>query len=86
MKTILVPLDEVISKEFCLDFFRCPVKLVLQELLALPPTLGGMRTINPIKAEVDEFKGSACLTKLLTKKIVEQDRNGSINKDEVTDV
>ena len=42
-----------------------------------------MGIINPIKAAVDEFKISACLTKQLTKKIVEQGRDGSANKDEV---
>ena len=42
-----------------------------------------MGIINPIKAAVEEFKNSVCLTEQLTKKIVEQDKDGSINKDSV---
>ena len=42
-----------------------------------------MGIVNPIKALVEEFKNSVCLTEQLTKKIVEQDKDGSINKDNV---
>ena len=42
-----------------------------------------MGIINPIKVAVEEFKNSVCLTKQLTKKIIEQDKDGSINKDSV---
>ena len=35
-----------------------------------------MGIINPIKAAVEEFKNSVCLTEQLTKKIVEQDKDG----------
>ena len=42
-----------------------------------------MGITNPIKATVEEFKNSVCLTKQLAKKIVEQDKVASINKDNV---
>ena len=40
-----------------------------------------MQIINPIK--VEKFKNSVCLTKQLAKKIVEQDKDRSISKDNV---
>ena len=45
-----------------------------------------MGIINPIEAAVDEFKNSPCLTKQLAKRIVEKDKDGSINKDKVREV
>ena len=45
-----------------------------------------MGIIKPIKAAVEEFKNSVCLTKQLTKKIVEQDMDGGISKDSVKEV
>ena len=79
----LLLLEEVISKEFLPDLLGCPIKPVIRELTVLSPRLGGMGIINPIKAAVEEFKNSVCLTKQLAKKIVEQDKDGSINKDDV---
>ena len=79
LEKYLLPL-EVISREFLPDLFGCPFKPEIRELTALPPRLGGMGIINPIKAAVEEFKNSVCLTKQLSKKIVEQDKDGSINK------
>ena len=79
----MLPLEEVISKQFLPDLLGCAIKPDIQELISLPPRLGGMGIINPIKAAVEEFKNSVCLAKQLTKKIVEQDKDGSINKDSV---
>ena len=42
-----------------------------------------MGIMNPIKAAVKEFKKSVFLTKQLAKKIVEHDKDGSTNKDDV---
>ena len=75
----MLHLEDVTSKEFLPDLLRCSIKPEIRELTALPPRLGGMGTINPIKAAVEEFKNSVCLTKQLAKKIVEQDRDGCIN-------
>ena len=83
LENYLLPLEDVISKEFLPDLLGCPIKPEIQELTALPPRPRGMGIINPIKAAVEEFKNSVCLTKQLTKKIVEQDKDGSINKDDV---
>ena len=83
LEDYLLPLEDVISKKFLPDLLGCPIKPEIQELISLPPRLGGMGIINPIKAAVEEFKNSVCLTKHLAKKIVEQDKEGSINKDNV---
>ena len=83
LENYLLPLEDVISKEFLPDLLECLIKPEIRELISLPPRLGGMGIINPIKAAVEEFKNSVCLTKQLTKKIVEQDKDGSINKDSV---
>ena len=83
LENYLLPLEDVISKEFLPDLLGCPIEQEIRELISLPPRLGGMGIINPIKAAVEEFKNSVCLTKQLTKKIVEQDKDGSINKDSV---
>ena len=83
LENYLLPLEDVISKKFLPDLLGCPIKQEIRELISLPPRLGGMGIINPIKAAVEEFKNSVCLTKQLTKKIVEQDKDGNINKDSV---
>ena len=83
LENYLLPLEDVITKEFLPDLLGCPIKPEIQELISLPPRLGGMGIINPIKTAVEEFKNSVCLTKQLIKKIVEQDKNESINKDSV---
>ena len=81
LENYLLPLEDVISKEFLPYLLGCPIKPEIRELISLPPRLGGMGIINPIKAAVEEFKNSVCLTKQLTKKVIEQDKDGSINKD-----
>ena len=83
LENYLQPLEDVISKDFLPDLLGCPIKPEIRELISLPPRLGGMGIINPIKAAVEEFKNCVCLTEQLTKKIVEQDKDGSINKDSV---
>ena len=83
LENYLQPLEDVISKDFLPDLLGCPIKQEIRELISLPPRLGGMGIINPIKAAVEEFKNSVRLTEQLTKKIVEQDKDGSINKDSV---
>ena len=74
LENYLLPLEDVICKEFLPDLLGCPIKPEILELISLPPRLGGMGIINPIKAAVEEFKNSVCLTKQLTKKIVKQDK------------
>ena len=83
LENYLLPLEDTISKEFLPDLLRCPIKPEIRNLMELPPRLGGMGLINQIKAAVEKFKNSVCLTKQLAKKIVEQDKDGSINKDDV---
>ena len=83
LENYLQPLEDVISKDFLPDLLGCPIKQEIRELISFPPRLGGMGIINPIKAAVEEFKNSVCLTEQLTKIIVEQDKDGSINKDSV---
>ena len=83
LENYLQPLEDVISKDFLPDLLGCPIKQEIRKLISLPPRLGGMVIINPIKAAVEEFKYSVCLTEQLTKKIAEQDKDGSINKDSV---
>ena len=83
LENYLPPLEDVISKEFLPDLLRCQIKQVIRELISLPPRLRNGNKKNPTKAAVEEFKNSVCLTEQLTKKIVEQDKDGSINKDSV---
>ena len=83
LENYLLPLEEVISKEFLPDLLGCLIKPVIRELTTFPPRLGGTGIINLIKAAVEEFKISVCLTKQLAKKIVEQDKDRSINNDDV---
>ena len=83
LENYLLPLEDIVSKEFLPDLLGCPIEQEIRELISLPPRLGGMGIINPIKAAVEEFKKCVCLTKQLTKKVVEQDKFGSINKDSV---
>ena len=83
LENYLLPPEDVISKEFLPDLLGCPIKPEIRELISFPPRLGGMGIINPIKTAVGEFKNCVCLTKQLAKKIVEQDKDGSINKDSV---
>ena len=83
LENYLQPLEDIISKDFLPDLLGCPIKQEIRELISLPPRLGRLGIINPIKAAVEEFKNSVCLTEQLTKKIVEQDKDGSINKDSV---
>ena len=63
LENYLLPMEDVISKEFLPDLLRCPIKPEIWELISLPPRLGGMGIINPIKAAVEELKNSVCLTK-----------------------
>ena len=83
LENYLLPLEDTISKKFLPDLLGRPIKPEIRELISLPPRLEGMGIISPIKAAVEEFKNSVCLTKQLAKKIVQQDKDGSINKDSV---
>ena len=62
LENYLLPLEDVIRKEFLPDLLGCPIKPEIRELILLPTRLGGMGIISPIKAAVDEFKNSVCLT------------------------
>ena len=71
LENYLQPLEDVISKDFLPDLLGCPIKQEIRELISLPPRLGGMGIINPIKAAVEEFKNCVCLAEQLTKNVTQ---------------
>ena len=57
-----------------------------QEVIALPPKLGGMGITNPIEIASDEYENSIRLTQNLTKMIINQDRFESIDENEMNEI
>ena len=76
----LQPLEDVISNDFVPSLFGSKVKDLVRRLIALPPKLGGMGTTN------DEYENSIRLTQNLTKMIINQDRFGSIDENEINEI
>ena len=82
----LQPLEDVISKDFVPSLFGSKVKGLVRRLIALPPELGGMGTTNPIEIANDEYEYSTRSTQNLTKIIINQDRFGSIDGNEMNEI
>ena len=82
----LQPLEDVISNDFVPSFFGSTAKDLIRRLIALPPKLGGMGITNPIDVANDECEISIILTQNLTKMIINQDRFGSIDENEINEI
>ena len=59
---------------------------LVRRLIALPPKLGGMGITNPIEIANNEYENSIRLTQNLTKMIINQDRFGSIDENEMNEI
>ena len=68
----LQPLDDVISNDFVPSLFGSKVKDLVRRLIALPPN--------------DGYENSIRLTQNLTKMIINQDRFGSIDENEMNEI
>ena len=55
-------------------------------MIALPPKLAGTGITNPIEIANDEYENSIRLTQNLTKMIINQDRFGSIDENEMSEI
>ena len=78
---LLKPLENTIKN----IFLPVLIKSVIltddeRDLLALPPSLGGMGITSPIKRANEENSNSINLTRSLTEKIVAQDAHGEIDQ------
>ena len=82
----LQPLEDVISNDFLPSLFGSKVKDLVRKLIALPPKLGGMGITNPIEIANDEYENSIRLTQYLTKMIINQDRFGNIDENEINEI
>ena len=82
----LQPLEDIISNDFVPSLFGCKVKDLVRRLIALPPKLGGMGITNPTDIADNEYENSIRLTQNLTKMIINQDRFGSIDENEVNEI
>ena len=82
----LQPLEDVISNDVVPSLFGSKVKDLVRRLVALPPKLGGMVITNPIEIANDEYENSIRLAQNLTKMIINQDRFGSIDENEMNEI
>ena len=82
----LQPLVDVISSDFVLSIFGSKVKNLVRRLIAHPPKLGGMGITNPIEIASNEYENSIRLTQNLTKMIINQDRFGIIDENEMNEI
>lgn len=72
MSTFLEPLEIAIKTKFIPAIFGTDVSTEMRDMLALPPKMGGLGIINPVKTSGEEFENSKLLTKNLTQLIEEQ--------------
>ena len=68
------------------SLFGSKIKDLVRGLIALPPELGGMGITNPIETANDEYENPIILTQNLTKMIINQDRFGSIDENEINEI
>ena len=82
----LQPLEKSIRQDFIPSLLKCNVKQAIRDLIALPARFGGMGIINPVKTADEEYKNSTKLTKTLTERIVEQDKESEVDRDEIKEI
>ena len=77
---------KIISNDFMPSLFGSKVKDLVRRLIALPPVLRGMGITNPIETANDEYENSIRLTQNLTNMIINQDRFGSVDENEMNEI
>ena len=82
----LQPFEDTISNDFVPSLFGSRVKDVVGRLIALPSKLGGIGITNSIEIANDEYENSIRLNKNLTKMIINQDRFGYTEENEVKEI
>ena len=82
----LQPFEDTISNDFVPSLFGSKVKDIVGRLIALPPKLGGMGITNPIEIANNEYENSIRLTQNLTKMIINQDRFGYTEENEMKEI
>ena len=86
MERFLQPLEETIRNKFIPALIGYNVSNGLRKLISLPPRLGGMGITNPLDIANEEYENSLLLTEQLKNLIVEQNRYGKINIEQVKEL
>ena len=83
---LMEPLEEAIQKVFIPAITNRECTELERDLLSLPPKLGGLGIINPMRKPEPEYKNSTKMTKQLSEFIINQDKHGEVDEMEINNI